>query len=109
MLRKSVGCALALLLCSGSAGDARDRHKERERDRAIGAAIGLAIVGIAAASGKHRRVDSDGLYDRRYDGSYAAAPDVVCYRNSRQCYRRGFFSGDWTHREFGYDPYRRGY
>lgn len=95
---------------------ARDHHRHRDRDRATGAAIGLAIVGIAAAasSGRRNREGNHSYYDREYyrggwGNSYQAAKNVVCYRSQRQCYRKGYYSAEWTSREFGYDPYDRGY
>ena len=98
----------AAVLMSVYTAQARDHHQNRSKDRAIGAAIGLVIGGIAAAASKNRG-DRDGMYAERYDDSYAAAPDVICHRDSAQCFRRGYFSGYWTDREFGYDPHRRGY
>ena len=102
------GATLALLVGLSGPLEARDPHKEREKERAIGAAIGLAIVGIAAAASKNKS-GGHGLYERRYDDSYMAAPDVICYRGQRQCFRNGYYSNGWTSREFGYDSYGRGY
>lgn len=95
---------------------AREHHRHRNRDNATGAAIGLAIVGIAAvaASKRNNRRDDRSYYDRddyrgNWGGTYNAAKNVICYRNQRQCYRKGYYSAEWTSREFGYDPYQRGY
>ncbi len=108
--------AVAASLVLPTTATARDHHRHRDRDRATGAAIGLAIVGIAAAasSGRRNHDSNRSYYDRdSYRGSwgetYNAAKNVVCYRSQRQCYRKGYYSAEWTSREFGYDPYNRGY
>jgi hypothetical protein len=108
--------AVAASLALPTSAMGRDHHRHRDRDRATGAAIGLAIVGIAAAasSGRRNRSDNRSYYDRNeyrgnWGGTYNAAKNVVCYRNQRQCYRKGYYSAEWTSREFGYDPYNRGY
>lgn len=108
--------ALAAGLALPMPAAARDHHRHRDRDRATGAAIGLAIVGIAAAasSGRRKQESNRSYYDRDYyrggwGDTYNAAKNVVCYRNQRQCYRKGYYSAEWTSREFGYDPYNRGY
>jgi hypothetical protein len=115
-----IRCLLAGALAAGLAlpapVSARDHHRHRNRDNATGAAIGLAIVGLAAvaASSRKERRDNRSYYDRNdYRGNwgdtYSAAKNVVCYRSQRQCYRKGYYSAEWTSREFGYDPYNRGY
>ena len=108
--------AVATSLALPTAAAARDHHRHRDRDRATGAAIGLAIVGIAAAASANRRnrETSRNYYDRDYyrggwGDTYNASKNVICYRSQRQCYRKGYYSAEWTSREFGYDPYNRGY
>lgn len=107
---------LAIGLAAPAPSMARDHHRHRDRDNAAGAALGLAIVGIAAAASANRRnrETNRAYYDRDYyrgnwGETYNAAKNVVCYRGQRQCYRKGYYSAEWTSREFGYDPYNRGY
>ncbi len=116
MTKCVLAAAVAASLSLPVAAEARDHHRHRDRDRATGAAIGLAIVGIAAAAASNRRnrQNDRSYYDRNdYRGgwgdTYNAAKNVICYRSQRQCYRKGYYSAEWTSREFGYDPYNRGY
>lgn len=108
LMRTTAAAIAACMLMTASPSEARDHHRHRDRDRAIGAAIGLAIGGIAAAAARERG-DGDGPVFRSYGGSFSPEPDVICYRDSRQCFRRGHYSHHATDRAFGYDPYRRGY
>mgnify|MGYP001166157112 CR=1 FL=1 len=116
-VRKALVAALTVSLLAPAAAEARHhdyynhkRHSDRDHDRAVGAAIGLAIAGAAiAASAKRKRENDREDYDRNWGDTYRPGPEVTCYRASRQCFRRDHFSYEWTEREFGYDPYRRGY
>ena len=116
MARLILAGVLAAGLAAPAPTIARDHHRHRDRDRATGAAIGLAIVGIAAAasSSRRNREGNRSYYDRgdyrgNWGDTYNAAKNVICYRSQRQCYRKGYYSAEWTSREFGYDPYNRGY
>jgi hypothetical protein len=60
-------CLLAGLLAAGltlpAPVTAREHHRHRDRDKSTGAAVGLAIVGIAALAAANRK-------DRRDNRSY---------------------------------------
>lgn len=116
-VRRVLIAVLTVSLLAPAAAQARHanyyshkRHSDRDHDRAVGAAIGLAIAGVAVASAAKRKRENDrDDYDRGWGDTYRPGPDITCYRASRQCFRRDHFSYEWTDREFGYDPYRRGY
>ncbi len=105
--------AVAIALTTPSTAFARDYrhdrygHHYRHDDgggAAMAAVLGLAVVGIAAASASKRDRD-----DRRdWGNAYSPERDITCYRQQRQCFWRDQFSPDWTDSQFGYDPYDRG-
>jgi hypothetical protein len=109
-----IGAAAAVAMTLSSAAVARDhgrygynhyghRH-DGDSGAAVGAILGLAIVGVAAAAASKKNRD-----DRRdWGNAYSPAPDITCYSDQRQCFWRDRFSPDWTDSQFGYDPYDRG-
>ncbi|WP_277970398.1 hypothetical protein [Sphingomonas echinoides] len=131
LLTKITGLAIAGALVLPFPASSRDRddwHRDRNdwhRDHrhhdddsaAVGVALGIGLIGIAAAvaaKNKRRADDERNAYEYGYGGSYGGnafspAPDVNCYSRERRCYVRGQFSYAWTDRQFSYDPYRRGY
>ena len=111
---RMVGTAAAVAMTLSSAAMARDHgrygydhYDHRHRDNsgaAVGAILGLAIVGVAAAAASKKNRE-----DRRdWGDAYSPGPDITCYRDQRQCFWRDQFSPDWTDSQFGYDPYNRG-
>ena len=110
----------AMALCTPTVASAKDRHKHHDDDDDTAAAIigGVALVGLAAALAgkkkKHRdrewrRYDRDNRDYYRHDWGdvfYTGRnDDIPCYRSERRCYKNGYYSSEWTNREFGYDPY----
>ncbi|AHE52549.1 hypothetical protein NX02_03980 [Sphingomonas sanxanigenens DSM 19645 = NX02] len=89
------------------------RHHDRNDNTAAGVAIGVGLLGIAAAvaAKNKRKADERRDADRYgYGGDYfSPAPNVSCYRGERRCFVRDQFSYEWTDRQFPYDPHRRGF
>lgn len=110
--------AAALAMPTGAMArhyDYYDHHHRNDsgKSAAVGAAIGLAIVGIAAAaaaSKRNKERERERYYnDRNWGRTYEPASEIICYSDEQRCYWRGHYSFEWTQREFGYDPSRRGY
>lgn len=114
-----IGAAMCIAMTLPAAGFARDRDRDRygygynhyghrhndNSGAAVGAVLGLAIVGIAAAAASKKNRDDN---RRDWGEAYSPGPDITCYRDQRQCFWRDQFSPDWTDSQFGYDPYNRG-